>query len=166
MNMTSHSADRPCFTNFALQEYALGRLSSEVREEVETHVEECPHCAACAVLIEKETGLLSSALRSGAEERPGQPLEREMLAMYLDDSLDQETREKCEKLLAYSPQTLAALLSIRRELIGVLNAAVCAGEIPAQPEGKILRMSKRQILPKTISDLSRSESEAGEGSLS
>lgn len=163
MNMTSHSADRPCFTNFALQEYALGRISSEVREEVETHVKECPQCGACAALIEKETGVLSSALRFGAEEGPGQSLEREMLAMYLDDSLDQETREKCEKLLASSTQTLAALLSIRRELIGVLNAAGGPGETHAQPEGKILRMPKRRILPKTISDLSRSESEAAEG---
>ncbi len=163
MNMTSPSADRPCFTNFAFQEYALGRLSSEVRVEVEIHVKECPQCAACAALIEKETGLLSSALRSGAEGRPEQPLEREMLAMYLDDSLDQETREKCEKLLAASPQTLAALLSIRQELIGVLNAAVVPGETPARPEGKILRMPKRRILPVTMSDLSRSESEAAEG---
>lgn len=163
MNMTSHSADRPCFTNFALQEYALGRISSEVREEVETHLKECPQCGACAALIEKETGLLSSALRAGSEERLGQPLAREMLAMYLDDSLDQETREKCEKLLASSPKTLVALLSIRRELMGVLNATAGPGEFQAQPEGKILRMPRRQILPKTILDLSRSESEAAEG---
>ena len=163
MNMTSHSADRPCFTNFALQEYALGRISSEVREEMETHLKECQQCAACAALIEKETGLLSAALRVGAEERPGETLERETLAMYLDDSLDQETREKCEKRLASSPQNLAALLSMRRELIGVLIDAGGPGEKLAQPEGKILRMPKRQILPKTILDLSRSESEAAEG---
>ena len=163
MIMTSHSADRPCFTNFAFQEYALGRISSEVREEMETHRKECPQCGACAALIERETGLLSSALRSGFEERPARPLEREMLAMYLDDSLDQQTRERCEKLLASSPKTLAALLSIRRELIGVLNATAGPGELHAGPEGRILRMPKRRILPKTILDLSRSESEAAEG---
>ena len=163
MNMTSHSAERPCFTNFALQEYALGRIRSEVREEMETHLKKCPQCGACAALIEQETGLLSSALRSGIEERPGQPLEREMLAMYLDDSLDPETREKCDKQLASSSKTLAALLSIRRELIDVLNATEGPGEFQVQPEGKILRMPKRRILPKTILDLSRSESEAADG---
>lgn len=163
MNVTPHRADRPCFTNFALQEYALGRLSGEVREEVETHVVECRQCAACAALIEKETGLLSSALRAGAEERPGQPLERETLAMYLDGSLDQETREKCEKLLAESPETLAALLSMRHELVSVLNATAAASELPERREGRILRMPKRRILPETLLDLSESESEAAGG---
>ncbi len=163
MNTISRSPDRPCFTNFALQEYALGRLSGEVREEVEAHVQECRQCAACADLIEKETGLLSSALRAGAQEGQGRPLEREMLAMYLDDRLDQETREKCEKRLAESPEMLAALLSMRDELVSVLNTTAAASELPERREGRILRMPKRRILPETISDLSRSESEAAEG---
>ncbi len=162
MNMTSHNADRPCFTNFALQEYALGRLSGELREEVEIHVKECPQCAACAALIEKETRLLNAALRVGAEEGEGEAPEREMLAMYLDDSLDQETREKCESLLASSSEALAALLSMRRELVSVLNVEALPGEMPSRPEGRILRMPKRRILPKTIAELYGDESEAAE----
>ncbi len=160
MNAASHG---PCFTNFALQEYALGRLSSEVREEVEAHVNECPECAACAALIEKETGLLNSALRFGGEEEQGQSLEREVLAMYLDDSLDQEAREKCEKRLALSSETLATLLSLRHELLSVLNVEALPGEMPARPEGRILRMPKRRILPKSVAELYSVEPEEAEG---
>jgi len=159
MNAASHGSDRPCFTNFALQEYALGRLNGDVRLEVEAHVGECRQCAA---LIEKETRLLKAALRAGAEEGEGQAPEREMLAMYLDDSLDQETREKCESLLASSSEALAALLSMRRELVSVLNVEALPGEMTSRPEGRILRMPKRRILPKTIAELYGDESEAAE----
>ncbi len=163
MNETSQSNGETCFTNFALQEYALGRLSSEVRTDLEGHVEECAACAACVRLIDKETRLLRETLQSNVDNSGPEALDAQTLAMYLDDSLDQQTREKCEQLLASSPRSLEALVSLRRELVGAMGAENSSVETPLQPEGRIIRMPKRQFAPRNIAELSGSESEAAEG---
>lgn len=163
MKETSQSSDQSCFTNFALQEYTLGRLSSEVRLELEGHIEECVECTACLSLIEKETHLLCEALQPDLNSSGVEALDAETLAMYLDDSLDQQTREKCEQLLASSPGNLRVLVSLRRELVNVRSAEVARGETALRPEGRILRMPKRQFAPRNIIELSRSDSEAAEG---
>lgn len=163
MNETSQNGGETCFTNFALQEYALGRLSSEVRTELEGHIEDCAECAACVRLIEKETRLLREALRPNVDDSGAEALDAETLAMYLDDSLDQQTREKYEQLLASSPRSLEALVSLRRELVSAMSAENSSGEISLQPEGRIIHMPKRQFAPRNIAELSGSESEAAEG---
>lgn len=158
----SQSHDESCFTNFALQEHTLGRLSAEVRLGLEGHVEECAECAACLRLIEKETRLLCEALQSNVDNSRVEALDTETLAMYLDDSLDRQMREKCEQLLASSPGDLRALISLRRESVSVTNAENSLLEKPLRPAGRIIRMPKRQFAPRNITELSGSESEAAE----
>ena len=163
MKETSQSSDQPCFTNFAIQEYTLGRLSSKVRVELEGHVEECAECAACLRLIETETRLLCEALQSNMNDSRVEALDTETLAMYLDDSLDQQTREKCEQILASSPGDLRSLISLRRELGSVTSSENNLVEKHVRPAGRIIRMPKRQFTPRNIAELSGGESEAVEG---
>lgn len=162
MNHSSNDADATCFTNFALQEYLLGRLGQDVRAELKQHVDDCPQCGACLTLMDTETQVLRAALRDDSGEAENPKLDTETLAIYLDGSLSDEQREECERVLISSPQLLASLVDIRRELstLRVLDPNVLGAS--ERPEGRILRMPKRRLLPKDISELSLTDSEAAE----
>lgn len=162
MNDSLKRADAPCFTNFALQEYLMGRLSEEVREELRLHLHDCPQCDACLKLMDTETKVLRTALRDDFAVGETPELDAETLARYFDDSLSDEERDKCDRLLAASPQLLASLIELRHELSIVSGLDPHEIDAPDAPEGRILRMPKRQVLPRNISELGSAESEAAE----
>ena len=163
MNAPTASQDNPCFTDFALQEYVLGRLSPEVRIEVQEHMQSCPQCAACAGLIAKETELLRAALGASAGSSSAAAIDDETLSLYLGDSLDAQSREACEKALVTSPKLRERLTELRRDLEAVLGDTGAAEISKVRVEGRILRMPKRSEVPRNFSDLTLSDSEAAEG---
>lgn len=163
MNAPTASRDNLCFTDFALQEYVLGRLSPEVRVEVQGHLRNCLQCAACADLITQETGLLREALGASAGSSKAVAIDDETLSLYLGDSLDAQSREACEESLAASPQLRERLGELRRDLEAVVGDAGAVEISETRLEGRILRMPKRSRLPRSFSDLTLSDSEAAEG---
>ena len=162
MKDLSNTAETPCFTNFAIQEYLMGRLSEEIRTELKLHVDDCLQCGACLKLMDTETIILRAALRDDFADSETSNMDPETLAMYLDDTLGNEQREECEKRLRSSPQLLASLLELKRELSLVQSIDPLESIAPTTPEGRILRMPKRRHLPKNLTELGQSDSEASE----
>lgn len=162
MNDSSKNADAPCFTNFALQEYLLGRLGEEVRAELKQHLDDCPQCGACLKLMDTETQVLRAALRDDTGDAENPERDTETLAMYLDGSLSDEQHDEYERLLISSPQLLASLVELRRELSDLRALDPESARTSASPEGRILRMPKRHLLPQNISELGLTDSEAAE----
>ena len=162
--MASGVKKEPCFTDFAIQEYLLGRLDAAVRVEVETHLGSCPECAACAKLLKRETLTLRAALRTPSpSESTASKINDETLASYLDNSLRPEAREEVELALLESSEALMRLNEIRLELEAVRDDSAVPESRNYAPEGRVLRMPKRIVLPRKVSDLSAGEGEAADG---
>lgn len=154
-----------CFTDFALQEYVLGRLASEIRDEVVAHLKSCPACTACVNLFQMEAGALTELLANSPRPDAASPIATEELAMFLDNSLDKKARQRLHATLADSPEELSRLIAVYREVQASRDHADThteTREIPErEPEGRIIRMPKRQVIPKSILDLPSSESGFG-----
>lgn len=162
--MSSGTNTNSCFTDFAIQEYLLGRLDAGVREELEAHLKGCRECTACSELLAKETATLRAGLRGTAGVESTAPgIDDETLAMYFDDSLSLEMREEIERNLAQSPEALRRLNELRLELESLRDGSKVLEGDAAKPEGRVLRMPKRQILPRKLSDLPSEGSEVAEG---
>jgi len=112
--------------------------------------------------MDTETIILRAALRDDFADSETSNMDPETLAMYLDDTLGNEQREECEKRLRSSPQLLASLLELKRELSLVQSIDPLESIAPTTPEGRILRMPKRRHLPKKLTELGQSDSEASE----
>lgn len=159
--MSAHGPE--CFTDFALQEYAQGRLDSAVRRDVADHTQDCPACREALQAFTTEATLLHEALKSTAATNDDVPqIPIETLALYSSGALAPEETARVESVLSRHPGTLQQLLRLARE-----TEAVCSDEavhIPAQrqPSGEILRMPKRMARPFTVT-LSR-RVQGGQGS--
>jgi len=154
------SENRPCFTDFALQEYVLGRLDPDVRVALEDHIEGCPQCAACERLIATETKSLREALRQAEGGSEVAPIDEELLALYLGGGLDDKEREEIETTLASSSVLRDRLNALRVELDEVLKPSKASARAPLEPEGQILRMPQRTLIPQKLSDLRTNDTEA------
>ena len=67
----------PCPSSDQLTEYALGTLSSELAQEMESHIEQCSQCVETMALLETQTDLLTGLLRSQPEPHEALYLEEE-----------------------------------------------------------------------------------------
>jgi serine/threonine protein kinase/formylglycine-generating enzyme required for sulfatase activity len=67
----------PCPSSDQLTEYALGTLSTEVAQEMESHLDHCSQCVETMALLETQTDILTGLLRTPPEPDDVQYLEEE-----------------------------------------------------------------------------------------
>ena len=142
--------DTPCFTDFALQEYAFGRLDADVRREVDTHAQECEACRDSLRLIESEIVLLRAGLsHDSSESTDASTVDDESLALYLDGALNPADVANLEAGLLPDPALLARLVRLHAEIAATLGEQDdgVRRAMQAPPAGQILRMPKRTQLP-------------------
>lgn len=146
--MSQHRQE--CFTDFALQEYAQGRLDSIVRREVTEHTQACPECRAALDAFATEASLLREALKADTPAGETPQLSNETLALYSSGALAPEEEARVESILSRHPGILQQLLRLIRETEAVQSDEPV--DIPAQipPAGEILRMPKRIASPLTV----------------
>ena len=160
--MTS-SREPECYTDYALQEYLMGRLDVSVRQDVQRHLDDCKECASRynQYMLEKETirNILSS---QPSVTSTNLCIDDEALAMFLDNSLDEESRARCEAHLAVCKNCYAELLQIHNQLDELLSGEPnqAPEKIEQPPMGLILKMPKRTSPPKAYEN-QNPESETG-----
>ncbi|PCJ65833.1 MAG: hypothetical protein COA73_01780 [Candidatus Hydrogenedentota bacterium] len=153
---------RECFTDFAIQEYVMGRLDSEIRSEVEVHFNRCKECASCHNQYELEREFISKLLNTPSETSPGLCVSDEMLAQFLDNSLNDTDRTKCESHLAGCSTCQQELLEMYDEVKSLSNTPEQTHDHPKPtPQGLILRMPERKPGSKTSLQLKWPIDEAG-----
>jgi len=142
-------SDRDCFTDFALQEHAQGRLDPAVRQEVAAHAQTCSECGAALHAFEAESTLLRAVLASDLSGAPG--LTDETLALYTGGALPPAEAARVEAILSRHPATLQRLLALTRETAAARETeADEQASSRALPAGEILRMPKRIASPVTV----------------
>jgi len=67
----------PCPSSDQLTEYALGTLSNEVAQEMESHLEHCSQCLETMALLDTQTDILTGLLRTPPEPDDVRYLEEE-----------------------------------------------------------------------------------------
>lgn len=144
------TSDRECFTDFALQEYAQGRLDSAIRVELEEHTATCAQCCAALQEFQSEAALLHVALTPA-----GTPAETaisdETLALYCTGALEAGDAIAVETALSRNPSLLQRLIALTRETTAARSSETTDETVsPSQPAGEILRMPKRLVRPATV----------------
>jgi anti-sigma factor RsiW len=110
-----------------LEEYAVERRRHAPgrTDPVAVHVATCEACQARLRSIEEETGLLMEIFASASPGAPGGDpsigsegsahLTQESLALYLDDALDANERDRIEDHLAFCSDCRGTLVDVYRE---------------------------------------------------
>lgn len=141
---------RECFTDFALQEYAQGRLDPSVRHELTAHTNTCPECRAALEAFEAEAALLRAVLQAPAADTAIP--DDETLARYSAGALPPAEAAQIEALLSRHPGALQRLIRLTRETEATRCEAEAGPKTEPQshPAGEILRMPKRITRPHTV----------------
>ncbi len=158
--MKPESAPTECFTDYALQEYAAGRLDAEIRAQVAGHIKTCAECRQALADLRAETQLLQTALAPRTPPEPSEPVSDESLALYLAGALEESQASNLETIISREPALLRRLLSLRREVVNT-RVEVTEG-VPirtSNPErrGEILKMPRRTRPVATIQDTRQAE---------
>jgi len=145
MSDSTPSCENPCFTDFAIQEYILGRLADEIRREIEDHFHSCKECATCHNQYALERDFIAALLAAPSGTSPGLCPSDETLARFLDNSLDDTEHTKCECHLAACTDCRQELLDIYDDLQRLSTMQPHRDSIPKPtPQGLILRMPPRK----------------------
>ena len=135
-----------CFTDYALQELAAGRLDAEIRVQVARHLETCPECREAHTDLAAEFNLLRAALAPQDPQKREPPFSEETLGLYLSGALDDAQTSALETMLAAEPALLSRLIALRTEVHATRAEAQGVAPISAtrpEPLGQILKMPKR-----------------------
>lgn len=148
-----------CYTDFALQEYAQGRLDVDVRRSVIEHTGACAECRAALQAFENEATLLRETLQSLTLDSAGaEDLSDEMLARYSGGGMAPEESARIDSILSRNPAALERLILLMQETRAARSDTLSEAEaIRPQPAGEILRMPKRIARAVTI-DMNRQAS--------
>lgn len=130
-----------CYTDYALQEYALGRLAEDVRASVEAHLSTCEACAICLKEINTEIACFHELEANRSPK--GQCISEEEIAIFIDGGGEESHRESVISHLNSCQSCTQTLIEIRRETAEAL--AQTAGILPESPSelGIILTMPPR-----------------------
>lgn len=152
--MTTPFGSQSCFTDFALEEFLSGRLSADVRFELEAHIASCSDCRTALDLLAKDRILLNRGLAEAARTPRTSESDTEQLGAYLSGGLSPNEREAVERRLSVEPELLADLIRLHDEAVATLSEIDRPGVTaqPMTPAGEILRMPKRTVLPVTVVD--------------
>jgi anti-sigma factor RsiW len=111
-----------CYTDYALQEYALNRLSPPVRSKVKTHLSDCRPCTAVLQDTEREMAyfqhLASVGTNSDNTDCPGE----DDFAAYIDQRDTPEQRESLETHLGKCGSCLHGFLTLYRDIRDATSA--------------------------------------------
>lgn len=141
--------DAPCFTDYALQEYVLERLSDSLSREVEQHISTCEACRRMEADIRLEEQYFSQ-LSKGDPATPSQDCFEELeLGKFLDASLSDTDQMAIETHIASCTPCRKRLIVLRRNVHDAQNdhlepymdADLASSSKPVL----VLMMSKREI---------------------
>lgn len=148
MSDSTNPKDTVCFTDYALEEYLQGRLSTQRRQELEAHLETCTECAEARKYFAKEAeairGALSIATRAATEDCP----DDEFVSLYLDNGLNPQDRAAAELHFVSCPRCRARIVSLYRESKSVIEEArkpTAHVPVARRHEAIVLKMPKRKV---------------------
>jgi anti-sigma factor RsiW len=145
MNDSASKSEKPCFTDFAIQEYIMGRLAEEIRREIEAHFHSCRECASCHNQYALERDFIVTLMSTSSDTPSGLCPSDETLARYLDSSLDDTEHTKCECHVAACADCRQELLDIYDDLQQLTTMQPQSDSPPKPtPQGLILRMPERK----------------------
>ncbi len=145
MSAPPRESSHECFSDFAILEYIMGRLAKEVRREIQEHFHTCKECASCHNQYALERDFITALFTTSSDAPPGLCPSDETLAQFLDNSLSDIERVKCECHLTVCSECQRELLEIYDDLnLLSVNTLEADTTIRQCPEGIILRMPQRE----------------------
>ncbi len=142
----SPESPNECYSDYALQEYAAGRLDADIRLQLAEHLATCPECRQAHADLDAESRLLRFALAPVQRAEPEAPFSDETLALYLSGALDESHASDLETALSKQPAYLARLITLHTELAATRaeaeGTAATTATLP-EPLGLILKMPRR-----------------------
>ena len=163
MNPTDAQREDECFTDYALQEYALGRLSEKIRAKTESHIRECRACHTTYHEIQREVACFQE-LETGRRS-VGDCLRDEDLGLFLDGTGETTQRDSVLRHLQSCKSCTLTLVEMRREIAEALaQVDGLKSEAPSE-RGIVLTMPKRPEPrtddPKSMPDFDLKGSDTG-----
>ncbi|MFH0777504.1 MAG: zf-HC2 domain-containing protein [Candidatus Eisenbacteria bacterium] len=119
-----HAAGPACLGEEVIEEYAVGSLGCQglavlASAEVGSHLETCVECRRQLEAAKEEVVFLREALGTKTPPTPGNCRTDEVLALYLDDSLEAERRAETEHHLARCGRCTRRLIALFDEVQAV-----------------------------------------------
>jgi predicted anti-sigma-YlaC factor YlaD len=149
--MTSkHSAlsdDHPCYTDYALQEFCMGRLSEPVATAIEAHLTTCDACRAMDAEIRLEQAYFSQVAKIEEKAPSNECLRDEQLGQFVDNSVKSDSKINVEFHVSTCYSCRGRLIELYRQIREVMEIAYESGGIGAEETPKptlVLTMTKRK----------------------
>ena len=143
--------DNPCYTDYALQEYVLGRHSEELIQAISAHSSHCSACETMIVELRLEQQYLLH-IRTYADTTTNEHCHDELvLAQFMDGALSDEDQNGVVNHLSSCDSCRRKLILLYRdvrEALSALQESKSTVNKGAKPD-LILLDSKREILPDT-----------------
>lgn len=145
---TSHSDDPTCYSDFALQEYALGRFSKDVRGTIASHLEGCSACTRALNEIQLEVCYFQE-LGEIRSETSGACVTDENLASIIDAGIDDKTHEHIVVHLQSCSDCRQRLVEMRQEIVRALSQSEGSIAEERSEASQVLTIPKRPEQPDT-----------------
>ena len=142
-----HSENDECYTDYALQEYALGRLTPSVRNAVEGHLGECTACSEALETIRLEVCYFQELSDVSPAERGADCVSDDDLALFRDGNFDESDYNTILEHLQRCGTCRAALIEIRTESARAMAQVEGREAVERSESPTILLMPKRKPLP-------------------
>jgi anti-sigma factor RsiW len=164
MTSLTQNTENSCYTDYALQEYTLQRLSDPVRESLSAHLKTCQECAKTLSTIDLEVSYFQELENIDIESALPCPDELQ-LALYIDGADTEPTREDLLAHLQTCRNCRDDLIEIRTETAHAFAQDMGESKQAAESTPIILTMPTRvpnptneQNLPKFTTKVRRTGS--------
>jgi len=142
--------DAPCFTDYALQEYVLERLSEQVSCEIKQHISVCEACRRMEADIRLEDQYFAQLSKGDSVPSSLDCIDELELGKFLDDSLSNTDRMVIETHIASCTPCRRRLIALRRNVQDAQNdnfePQIDTDLRPSSKPMLVLTMSKREVL--------------------
>ena len=141
------SDDRPCYTDYALQEFCMGRLSDTVATAIQAHLITCDACRAMDAEIRLEQAYFSQVATIDANEPSNECLSDEQLGLFVDNSVKIDFKRNVEFHVSTCYSCRVRLIELYRQMREVMEVVYESGGIGQEETPKpalVLTMTKRK----------------------
>lgn len=140
--------DTPCYTDYAIQEFVLERLSDEVSKDVQVHLESCDACQAMEAETRLEQQYVSQIRKDVSIYSSENCMDDSQLGQFIDHSLPKAEQLTLESHLGECMSCRMRLIALYRSLSELRSSAQQLEQLsttgPSTRPELVLMMSKRE----------------------